>query len=349
MKNLNVSKPLQQDVSLVKAIAPGKIILSGEHAVVHGQPALAMAINRYSEATIVPQADGSILFNASNLRYQDSMTLHALKKLKRRLQRNYERFLQGTYSIRDVLKKPVELSQYAITHFLENLNYHMQSGFKVNTQSTIPMGCGMGSSAAMILSVLYALGRVLQLDWDDLRYFEQGLEIENLQHGNSSGLDLQVSLKGGCMLFEDNQTIHRSVPKFPLYIVNTGRPLSTTGECVSHAKKQFSPAMLEDFGSVTRTLDQSLQENNIQSSCEAVQENHQLLIKLGVVPEKVRLFIQALELQSAAAKICGAGSVIGNKAGIVLIISPNNPTAICEQFGFSCMQIHGEKHGLHIL
>jgi mevalonate kinase len=46
---------MAEKVCDVKAIAPGKLILSGEHAVVYGQPAVAMAIDLCAETTIVAE------------------------------------------------------------------------------------------------------------------------------------------------------------------------------------------------------------------------------------------------------------------------------------------------------
>lgn len=336
---------------MVKAIAPGKLILSGEHAVVHGQPALAMAINRFSETTILPQAGSRVIFDANNLRSQDSLTWQALRKLKHRLQRNYEHFLQGNLAIRDVLKKPIELTQIAVTHLLETLHEKNRRGFQVQTQSTIPIGCGMGSSAATILSVIYAFGNFLQLNWDGQRYFQQALDIENLQHGHSSGLDLNVSQQGGLLLYKNGSSETRTMPNTKWYVVNTGKPLSTTGECVAHTSKKFNaaPELLNDFGAATLTLDQAIQDDKLLEMQRAIQLNHQLLCELGVVPQQVQTFIHSLEQQQAAAKICGAGTLIGHKAGIVLILSEHNPTSMCERFGYSCMQIQGEKNGLRIV
>lgn len=336
---------------MVKAIAPGKLILSGEHAVVHGQPALAMAINRFSETTILPQASGRVIFNAGNLRQQDSLTWQALRKLKRRLQRNYEHFLQGRLAIRDVLKKPLELTQFAVTHLLESLHEQIHGGFQVQTQSTIPIGCGMGSSAATILSVIYAFGNFLQLDWDRQRYYQQALAIENLQHGYSSGLDLNISQQGGLLWYQNGKSEARELPKLNWYIVNTGKPLSTTGECVTYTSKKlnFASSLLLEFGKVTRELDIAIQQQCFEAIQRAIQENHRLLCILGVVPAEIQTFISALENHQAAAKICGAGTLIGQKAGIVLILSKTNPTPVCEQFGFSCMQIQGETNGLRII
>src|SRR5262249_53090822 len=50
--NLRSERVVPHDHSTIKVFAPGKLILSGEHSVVYGQPALAMAINRYVTATV---------------------------------------------------------------------------------------------------------------------------------------------------------------------------------------------------------------------------------------------------------------------------------------------------------
>ncbi len=104
---------------------PGKLILSGEHAVVYGNPALAMAVDRYTDTTISRQmARENILFHLLNFRYSKAFSHTALQRIKQSIHKRYQKFLQGKYDIRDVLKEPFELMQYALTHFSENVNCH---------------------------------------------------------------------------------------------------------------------------------------------------------------------------------------------------------------------------------
>lgn len=330
-----------------KAIAPGKLILSGEHAVVYGQPALAMAINRYAEAWVSEQQGRLIAFELLNLQYHKAMTMKGLHKLKERLHSSYEDFLNGKLQIRDVLKFPSELSKYAFTHLLEKLNHQLADGVKLSTHSTIPVGCGMGSSAAMILCVMHALALQQNLSISVEKYLEHAKETENLQHGRSSGVDLQVCLRGGLMWFLQGVATPRTMPSMPLFIVNTGKPLSTTGECVEQVANTINhPAFLADFSAVTQAMDQALQQQSFAELQVCIRNNHRLLQQIGVVPTKVQQFITALEQQGAAAKICGAGAVRGEQAGIVLIAAEHAPTNLTQQFGYQLETINCDTQGL---
>jgi len=334
----------------LRARAPAKLILSGEHAVVYGKPAIAMAIDRYAESTILAGLSSAILFNCLNLRYAKSFTLHALEALKKRLQNKYHAFLEGRCGIRDVLKRPFELLQYTVTHLLETWNIPLSQGLEIRASSDIPMGCGMGSSAALVMSTLYALAHFFKLDLDPARFISVGREAENLQHGYSSGLDLHLAMTGGCLRFEAGQTSERMIPNVPLYMVQTGTPKTSTGESVSFVEKYFKQSSLgEDFAAVTNAFDQALQVGDGAAMQVCIRENHRLLVNIGVVPPKIQAFIQALEQEGAAAKICGAGAVAGDNAGVVLVASDRDLSSITRDFGYTMQGVQGDAHGAHLL
>jgi len=335
----------------MKVHAPGKLILSGEHAVVYGQPALAMAVNRYVTAIATPQLAPHVSFDLSDLDYQQRLSLSSLNSLKDRIKDKYQRFVSGEFKIRNVLQKPVELAQFAFMLFFEALNIKLTQGVKICIQSTIPMGCGMGSSAATVLSIVHAMANHLDVDMPSEMFLRLGQEAENMQHGYSSGLDLKVSLYGGCIYLKDQIAHVRALPRMPMFLVNTGLPDTSTGECIEVAAKYFNGSLIgHDFGAVTEAMDKAFQDNQLRAAMQAIKANHQLLVQIGVVPLLVQDFIKDIQ-QFGAAKICGAGAVSGAKAGIVLVLTEDEGalTQLCERYGYSLLPIAGESRGVHIL
>lgn len=336
----------------MKVLAPGKLILSGEHAVVYGKPALAMAINRYATASAIPQLSPFVSFDLSDLNYEHRFRFSTLRQLKERLKRKYQRFIAGDFKIREVLQKPVELAQFAFMIFFEALNIKLSQGIKIHVQSEIPMGCGMGSSAATILSIVHAIAHHLGISLPADVFFRLGLEAENMQHGYSSGLDLKVSMQGGCLYVKNDEIFSRPLPQKNFYWANTGTPESTTGECVTSVASKFKfSAIWNEFEAVTDCIDIALQSNQDEQIKKLIRYNHQLLSKIEVVPSKVQQFISQIEESGGAAKICGAGATRGDKAGAVLILADDIDYVeqLCKKYFYSILPVSGEMRGVHVV
>jgi mevalonate kinase len=212
------------------------------------------------------------------------------------------------------------------------------------------MGCGMGSSAALVMSTLYALAHFFKLEIDPTRFLTLGREAENLQHGYSSGLDLHLTLNGGCLRFQEGRVFKRNACNLPMTIVQTGIPEATTGQCVSFVAKHFKKTTIgEDFAAVTECFDKALENNDIVTIQDCIRNNYRLLVKIGVVPLKVQDFVNTIEKEGAAAKICGAGSIVGDKAGVVLIVSQKDLSSIAHNYGYRLQQVNRDLHGTHIV
>ncbi len=334
----------------MKTYAPGKLILSGEHAVVYGAPALAMAVNRYAVATVTEERLPQILFDLADLAHRSRLSVSGLRDLKSKIKKKYFKFIRGQYSIRQVLQKPFELAQLALGIFVEAFNLKLPNGVKIRVESGIPVGCGMGSSAATILSVMSAVSTHLKLPISQEKLYQLALEAENMQHGQSSGIDLRIAMHGGCLFVHGQEIEMRAMPVLPMYLVNTGTPLSSTGECVEKVKPHFQSGELKnEFTKVTLAMDAALRENSHANMLTAVTKNHQLLCQIGVVPEKVSQFIDKIMAAGGAAKTCGAGAVTGDNAGAVIVFLDDETvlSAICADFNYDFSSIVCETRGVY--
>jgi mevalonate kinase len=334
----------------MKAIAPGKLILSGEHAVVCGRPALAMAIDRSVEAVITPAAGDAISFDLADYRETESFTLRALEEMKRRIAKSYRLFLDGDLSIREVLRKPVELLEFAFINILDGLHLKLAGGLDVRIKSSIPIGCGLGSSAASVLSMVRAVGHYFRVDFRPDWYYAYSIEVEKMQHGHPSGVDSYVSLHGGAARFQDGRASKIPLPRLPLALVNTGTPETTTGECVAAVRARFAQsAVWDEFGRVTDAMEGALREDRRDDVAACVRENHRLLREIGVVPDRVAAFVDEIERAGGAAKICGAGAVRGDAAGAVMVCGARPTPAQCAAYGYRMEPVRGEPLGVRVV
>ena len=334
----------------MKAIAPGKLILSGEHAVVYGRPALAMAIDRSAQSIITASPGDLISFELADFQSSESFTLRALRDMRERVMRNYRLFLNGDLGIRDVLYKPVELFEYMFINLLDGLHLKLNESLSIRTVSNIPIGCGLGSSAATVLSAARAVGHYFRVDFRPDWYYRYSMEAEKLQHGYPSGVDSYISVHGGCALFQNEKATTVPLPRFNLYLVNTGTPEATTGECVVQVRQHHERDLIwNDFESVTRGLEQALRQNDMDEIRRHIRENNQLLIRIGVVPEKVQRFIGSVEAAGGAAKIVGAGSVRGDQGGMVLVVDDRAPTQLCKEYNYTITSVRGDPLGTRII
>lgn len=274
-------------------MAPGKIILVGEHFVVHGESAIVMAINRYVTVTVEGRSDEEIHITSDlgiSGQY-DQDHFHGLEEYQKTLD-------------------PIKIS---IQSVLEALSEN--KGLDVNISSTIPVAVGLGSSGALAVATVAAVGRYFNQEFRAEELLSLSLNAERYVHINPSGVDQAISTYGGVIIYNKKTGLTRleAPSQIPIVIGNTGIERNT-GRLVDKVKKlkqrypQTVDLIFQSAGELSLNAINALKQHDITSLGNLMDINHGLLIAIGVSHEALDQLVHIAKQNGAlGAKLTGAG------------------------------------------
>lgn len=264
--------------------APGKIILFGEHFVVHGARAVLCAIDRRVSVT-TSIVDLPVLSVRSG-------------------------FGSADYPL-DAAPGSVETWVRPFRHMVGRIALG-DSGVLMTIDSNIPSGAGLGSSSACCVA---AAGSVASLDGPRSRgsLLDLAIASERTAYPDSSGADCTVSAYGGVVEYQAG-TFRRqdTFPEMTLVVANSKMRHSTT-EMVSGVGRfrKKGPDAFEDLckraDDLSRQALLSIGAGDIKEIGCLASENQVLLEEIGVSNDVLRAMIRVADRHSYGSKITGAG------------------------------------------
>jgi mevalonate kinase len=304
--------------------APGKVYLFGEHAVVYGEPAVPCAIERRARVTAQPREDDRVKVDAADLSL-DGFTVT----------------WGGSVDDRPDIDAPQPLVEAAMRYIDEAVAQTRDAiddqtqGFDITIESDIPLGAGIGSSAAVVVAAIKAATESVGVELDAETVAERAFQAEYAaQDGQASRADTFCSAMGGAVRVEGDDTTRIDAPPLP-FVIGYDGGAGDTGTLVAGVRElrethDFAADTVETIGNVTRTGERLLTEAaGTEPTAEFLDElgelmdfDHGLLSALGVSARSLDTMVWAARDAGAhGAKLTGAGG-----GGCIVALDPSEST-----------------------
>lgn len=280
----------------MKASAPGKIILFGEHAVVYNRPALAVPVTQVSVEVEICASDSAGVWIHAPL-----IDLHAELST-----------LPADHPIGSVI---LRLFSSLLRPSPIGREERVEGGIEIKITSTIPAASGLGSGAAVSVALIRALSSYFQQPLADEQVNRLAFEIEKLYHGTPSGIDNTVIAYAMPVYFIKGQPIETFTPGKPFTIVigDTGIP-APTKESVADVRRLwlknsiYYEDIFDEIGQIALIARRSIESGKPELLGELMDQNHAFLQKLTVSsPELDNLVDAARNAGALGAKLSGGG------------------------------------------
>jgi len=287
---------------MVTSSAPGKVYLFGEHAVVYGEPAVPCAIERRARVT-AEEIDAGLVVHAEDLQL-DGFTVE------------YVGDDTATPDV-DAENSLVEAATGYVNEAVAQVRAAADApdtGFEIWIESDIPLGAGLGSSAAVACAAIDAGCRELGVELPAEEIADRAYQVERaVQDGEASRADTFCSAMGGAVRVEgDDCRRVEGVGNLP-FVIGYDGGAGDTGKLVAgvrelRAEYGFAADTVETIGDIVREGETVLGSGDTETLGELMDFNHGLLAALGVSSRSLDTMVWAARDAGAiGAKLTGAG------------------------------------------
>jgi mevalonate kinase len=304
----------------VKASAPGKVLLLGEHAVVYGHPALAAALGRRVFVDVEEDPSGptiELIAPATSNSTSNSPSPSAFPSPSPSTSP-----FPSTSPSPSTFPSPSPSSFPTPPELLRAASDLADAAgapprFRARVRSELPLGGGLGSSAALGVALARAFAQLAGWDCPIERAEDLALRLERVFHGAPSGVDPAVCARGGVIVFrrgEPNE-VERVTLRRPLHlaIVLTGVVRGTRSTVLPLSARRAERPVLYDpmlafLGELARGGASALERGDLQDLGVRFDAAHGVLGALGVSCPELEEAVAALRRAGAlGAKLTGAG------------------------------------------
>ncbi len=302
------------------AEAPGKIIISGEHFVVHGSNALAAAIDKTVKVYSETSDKNSILSRVDN-------------------------------QVFNIRIKPINPVSVVRNKILEYLN--RKERIKITIESNIPRGSGLGSSSAISVATAASVASLFGEKLDKKTLYNIAFEGEKIIHGNPSGIDVAASVYGGLILFNKN-TVPTNIDllnKLQIIVSISGKTRQTS-RMINHFTSTSNKlpyhfqSLVHSSSVLTHEAVNCLITQDLEKLGAIINFYNSILSSFGLGTKITdRMIETCLEHGAYGAKITGAGG-----GGSIIAIAPLTKIKIIidelNSLGFKTFSIELPKQGV---
>ncbi|RWS12950.1 mevalonate kinase-like protein [Dinothrombium tinctorium] len=331
---------------VISSSAPGKVILHGEHAVVFGKNAVAVSVDLKTTVEIKSDPNSAfVMLNLIDFKCETKWPLtdfveFGIEHPSCSLEFSDDISLKFEKMLKNASRKEAidSICAFLFLYFGLSDKYCKSKRIPLNVyvSSLLPVGAGLGSSAAFSVSLTGALVKIFDLE-ESLDFISQtAYQVERIFHGRPSGIDNSICTYGGAILFK-NGTIQEHVKRsnlIPIILVYTNVPRNTKKlvKLTSDRKQKYADVVnniMNAIDSISLMAWKYIKGENVSYEIETLVEmNQHLLNSIGAGHSSIDRVVNIAKNYEFQAKLTGAGG-----GGTVIIHLPRgNPSQAFVRF-----------------
>jgi len=285
-------------ITTTSSSAPGKLMLAGSYAVVHGRPCVVTAIDQRLVVKVEKISEQKLIINAADIGVKE-----------------YEVDLDKIGS--ESAPKAVTFIESCLDIFQKK--HPLDTGLVVTTQSDFSSKVGFGSSSAVTVAFIHALHTLFGISISKKELFNMCYQVVIAVQGVGSGFDIAAAIWGGTIKYVkpaaviEELNLSDEILSEHIVVCFTGQK-ADTATLVKRVNKDLEREpqkinrIFDEIGQTADSLYQALSVQDWENAGKALLRHQNAAAQLGVSTDKIDTLARlAMQAGSYGASLSGAG------------------------------------------